>query len=63
MAILFWIETPVIMTIFKVSKFYLLLKAGVIFMIPMAIGGFIFTFLGFRPLYSILIKINKKMLI
>lgn len=59
-ALLFWIETPVINEIFNFTKFLPTLYAGILFMLPMAAGGFIFTFFGFPPLNDALQKIKTR---
>lgn len=50
MNILFWIETPVINEIFKLSKFAPTLIAGIPFMIPMLISGIIIVAVLYLPL-------------
>lgn len=62
-AILFWIETPAIYTILKFMPFFPSLFAGFLFMIPMAISGFVTVLFGYIPLYYILIKIKNKIFI
>jgi energy-coupling factor transport system substrate-specific component len=57
-AVVFWIETPVIHVIFKISPFTPTLLAGVPFMFAMLISGTAVTLVTFKPLYSLLIKIN-----
>jgi len=60
-ALLFWIETPAIYTLFKFQPFLPSLISGILFMVPMAISGFLTVFFGFIPLYKILVKIERKM--
>ena len=55
-AILFWIETPALHHIFKVTLFLPTLISGIPLMLPMAAGGFIFTLLAYRPLYGVLTR-------
>ena len=55
-ALLFWVETPALHHIFKVTLFLPTLISGIPFMLPMAIGGFIFTLLAYRPLYGVLTR-------
>lgn len=60
-ALLFWVETPLIASIFQFTRFAPMLYAGIPFMIPMAAGSFIFTFIAYIPLYTTLNKINNMM--
>ncbi len=59
-ALLFWVETPLLHSVLQFTQFKEMLIAGIFFMIPMAAGGFIFTFVAFKPLYGALTRIKYK---
>lgn len=59
-AILFWIETPLIESILQISLFFPRLYSGILFMLPMAVGGFVFSLLGFKPLNQALQNIKGR---
>jgi energy-coupling factor transport system substrate-specific component len=59
-ALLFWVETPAIWSLLKFAKFWPSLYSGILFMLFMAPGDFIFTLLAFKPLCNALDKVCKK---
>ena len=60
MGLMFWLETPVLYVIFHFGLFLPSVVSGIIFMVPMTLGGFLFTYLGYKPLYKILLKMRVK---